>query len=684
MRIIFNNWILFSILILGNPSAFACGGGIVVEEFLCDWEWEDNLFPQIDSNFRLAMWTLGTSYLPIKPTALRRDPHSLDEKTSYSEFVKKIADLALISKKQVPTLAFNYRFLYGSDPCYSNTYSSANLFVDGIASTGISKSNVLDLAILRYQILNLCEGNQKNREEISVLLNAYKYDQTTGDWVAYLKAISKFYQKSYQDALQDFHHLSNSKISWIAEISAYMVARTLLIASQNKWDGYSYPDESNIDQKLLKESELAFNDYLKNYPQGKFAESALAIQRRITFLRSPSELLVMLSIQLDQLFSSNQTNSSEWQSKLQIVIDEIVAKGMVNRLNEIDNSKIVAVPLVTSALALSNELPTSLLVQLLKNIEVYSSKYKNFPGLYQLTKAALLYRLKQFEQVDLSLRGALPENTPTEILTSIDFLRAQTLEILNKPEEARKIWRELSVTYSKAKIHWLSSYTNRGEIRELGLESSGIHNRSWLLGVWATKASDDDLKVILQNSSSTVEGRALARDLLLDRLLLRKDYNEFLKVFSKITDKGHYHEVETSAKILSSQPNDPKGLLNYGYFLFARAIRPQSMCNHGPFATRSPIVENLKKTHNAKSSEKIDPPFFYWRKALDQISDQEPNEVEAKLLYYLIKCFAPTNKAFNCTWLQVDKTENQSKLWFKRLHARYPGSKWAIDTKTYF
>ena len=110
-------------------------------------------------------------------------------------------------------------------------------------------------------------------------------------YAQYLEAAANFYAGQYEPALTQFKALSADAPDWVRETSLYMLGRVALNQAQIRFDLWSEPSAENIDKAFLDQAAAAFGDYLKAYPQGRYANSAKGLFRKIHWLAADGTAL---------------------------------------------------------------------------------------------------------------------------------------------------------------------------------------------------------------------------------------------------------------------------------------------------------------------------------------------------------------------------------------------------------
>ena len=112
---------------------------------------------------------------------------------------------------------------------------------------------------------------------------------TGREYLAYLKAADAFYAGDWVTARQGFASLTHAHGKWVAETAAYMPIRIGLRAAVAKATGqYGDFDATKVDAAGVAEARATIAAYLKAWPQGRYANSARALTRRVLWLEGNS------------------------------------------------------------------------------------------------------------------------------------------------------------------------------------------------------------------------------------------------------------------------------------------------------------------------------------------------------------------------------------------------------------
>ena len=106
------------------------------------------------------------------------------------------------------------------------------------------------------------------------------------DYLAYLKAAAAFHAGNWAAARSGFAALAHARSRWLAEIAAYMPIRIgLRAAVATSIDQYGdFAGVEKVDAAAVSEARTAIATYLKTWPQGRYADSARGLTRRVLWL----------------------------------------------------------------------------------------------------------------------------------------------------------------------------------------------------------------------------------------------------------------------------------------------------------------------------------------------------------------------------------------------------------------
>jgi hypothetical protein len=658
--------VLLSIFIADN--AFSCGGDECDANAVCSDYYapcepatyiDDVIGPR--SNFLLLLNT----YIPAKEaeTSFQKRDESRSEFDAYKQEIKEILEQKHL--ESVP-LQHQYSYTYGAHPCLSNNYENALAFVMVAADDPKATPFLRDLVVVRDNILHLCANpNDEQKSSVIKSIDELKLRKGAEEYAAYLDALRYFYSGDYRKAIDIYQNLSAASSPWLRETSVYLIGRTKLVLSQEKWDGWN--QFKGIDRDVLKSSEDAYKKYLTMYPNGRYSTSAKNIQRRIMFLRQDK---APLNHELERLFEVALQDKSG--DSLGHILNEVLNCYQVDKVT-------FESPLITAYQLFLGVVPSQ---EDLNSIKNNRARYDKYPGLQAFLVNKSLFRQKKYQEI---VDGRISESKETNpVTTALSTMRAEAYEQLGKYADARKVWQQIGASAGFAiypnfiQMSLAHNYLNDNKIDLIATEGSGITDIKLIREIFENLGSDKLLEETIFSDKITAESKKIAQNVILTRYMLQKRYSDLLRIMKPVKDTGIFSEVETAARTLIKNEHDPKGLLNAGFFLYYHGIHPPSCGNSrliSKFKAKYPVNLDL---------DDIEPPIDYFTTALEQFSEKDKSEVEAKLLYYAIMSFKPSNKAFDSTWSFNHRDQNNGKEWYERLHRKYPDSEWAKKTKYYY
>ena len=578
---------------------------------------------------------------------------------SFQEYRKRVSEILIASGFEPIPLRKVGGYRWYPDPCASNSYLNKLLFIESAARDRNAVQKLPDLVSVRDRIGEICVTTKKEKQlEILASIQGLKTSQEIDDYSTYLTAIFFFYTGNYPKALETFRTLHTASSGWVRETARYLTGRIFMVVSQEEWDGYWYPE--NIDTAMLGDAERAFDAYLLAYPQGRYAESAKNIKRRLYYLAGDqARLNRALQERLEESLSADSPNNSA------PVIWEVLAH------YECPTTPHASPFLVAFCLLRGRDIPLS-----------EREKDQNIDGPYpELSRWISNMRLFDQGRFD-EIVEAFPKGKITDSLSSTGnyILLAEALERLERYGEARRIWLDILSLDGRESDHLpqialANNYLLSGEIEALVAKGSGISDKGLMKEILEHLASDALLERILKSEATQEPTREITKHVLLTRYLLQKQYRRFLEFLHYGPHPGIFLRVKAAVRTLASHTDDPKALFNVGYFLHHRQMRPPESCQY------SGLVYRFKSQYGyAFEGDTVEPPFYYYKRGLAQFDADDHSIVEAKLLHYATYCFRDTD----CHWHDVPQEENKGQQWFAKIHKKYPGTKWAKRTKYYY
>lgn len=543
--------------------------------------------------------------------------------------------------------------------------------------------------VIVYQFNQLKHQQTKDVSDAKARASSMEYESK--NYAAYLEGAEKFNSQNYAEALEIFVKLSASSqsfkdkviklfkdnYSWVREASTYMVARTLLVMSQDKWDGYSDPLKL-VDQQMLSKADAAFQHYLKEYSQGLYASSALNIKRKILYLagnqkKLDEELKLMMSKILNHAPAAISVNDYT----IQDVINEFkyYFKGDIDVA--CDHPMLITYKLLNYEIIVKLEE-----VENLKNRE---QDFALFPGLFKYLYSLGLYNAEQYARL-----LAISEEPLTDDLLSksTTVLRARAFAKLNRNEEALKAFTELYKLTNEDILE--------GEIADLELNmgngiglyaTSSPLKREKNLRAFALRLTNNELEKGINLKDVTGDKRQYILEELIRRYLLSRRFKELSLLLNFEVNLGKFENIKPTVLKLADHDNDPHSLVELAEFLYQNYITPQdSLIDPDPY-TEGNILSDIKQSKELfeERTKNYEPPINYLRIALRAFELKgKYAESEAKALHYMVECMHGFERHQRCTWSRELHDYTEGKKAFRKLHKYFKNSPWTAKTPYYY
>lgn len=602
----------------------------------------------------------------------------------------------------------------GGTRCVSNDSGAAD-FIDALGqSKDLSAAERQLLTEERQKLSPSCvdvpASNTSNNINISNI-NTNKIASPIGkQFMQYLTSATAFYEGRYGEAESNFTNLNNSDQSWLRESSRYMLGRTELNhAQQNAFDSDGFPQLDKVDLQALLAAEEKFNNYIKDYPSGRYAQSARGLLRRIYWLSNqPQKLADEYEWQL------NNPTSPQHNLSLNALVQEADQKLFVTAdPKQIKNPLLLA----TLDLALMRSPESSGTKQIsFSDLQKQQSIFVEHKALYEYLLAAHRFYVQKDAANALK---ALPDNTP-EKMTYLDFsrlvLRGLALEATKDRLAARKLWLSLvplakqPLQSETLQLALALNYEQGNELRLVFEPKSPVTEpmiRSILI---RSGASADLLRQIITSKSNSGQERDIAIYTLLYKDLLQGHYQNYIQdypllpsdaakyTFSRSMDYGDKPQLAlfswsgkksndgyscpstlNIAKILAKNPNDPLGLICLGDFVNSNDLESGSILS-GYSAPRS---SDINRTVLGSAPSHFTGKIFSRGEGYKIIiaNANAAPDLKAYALYRSIQCYA-TSGYNHCGGKDVEKSVRKS--WFQTLKTHYANTYWAKSLKYYW
>lgn len=559
-------------------------------------------------------------------------------------------------------------------------------YIDPDYRTYYGGNNEIDIfRLLAQQYVNTNEAenqtNDYNARQISNTQEPHRY-------IKYSKSAKKFNSHAYEEALQDFTELRNTKqslikkltnlfqtqYSWVKEASTYMIARCQLVLAQKKWDGYS--DTSDIDQNMLKKAEESYQLYLREYPDGLYANSAKNIRRKILLLSNREQDLIA---ELKKLPTPPYININR--------IDELIRyfDGKIDITK--DHPVLIAYKFIIQNQTTADDIP------LLKARE---QDFSSYPGLLTYLQTYYLYKIEKYQElIDLTANEPITKDI---VSLSTQILRARALLHLNKIDDAMTILQKMHQASPEDAIEVEIAYLkiNRGD----GLWFYGPQNiitKEYTLRYFAYLGfTNEELEKGLDNKDIIGAKRRFIVDELSRRYAFTKDFQKLSSLLVKEEDiKSFFAPLKSSAITLAKDDSNLSALVEMGSFLYQNGIsvgnvaspnnqEPMDDNSDALMVTDAITVDN--EIYNINKCSTCKQFFERYKNTLSSGCDyfnlaaniaektNQRGEDEAKALSYLAVCMKPFmyyyNESSHKKYLDISNSA------FKRLKTLYKDSPW--------
>ncbi|MCU6682215.1 hypothetical protein M8320_09395 [Leclercia sp. H6W5] len=538
-------------------------------------------------------------------------------------------------------------------------------------------------------------------EQISASLATLPAGSSALLYKTYLSGAAYFYAGDYAGADRAFTSLVDSDRPWLAETASYMLMRTALNkSSQNSMGEYGDFDIDRIDRPAAEQAQKAAQAYLQRWPEGRYAESARGMLRRINWYLQAWPQLASL---YEQRFQ--QAGDAKALRGLVIEYDNVYGmqfNGRAVREAFPDAPLISYIELLRALRLNSDEKPTLTQEDLNASKTAFEQSgklamWRNLQlNLWQATgnQAAILQAVKPAEKLPAHDILAFSE----QVLYG-DALMAQKqwpaardfwLKLLNLSQDAEQ------QQYVQARL--AATLVFSGNTEAIFAPDSAVTSLRYRSRVLKAVASPERLRQQASEGPNNEE-RTIALHTLLVRDLTENRFSDWLndrKLASAITspvvgkafddvnlstfdwngeaaEAGYVcRSLDKTVQVLSQNAKDAHALNCLGEF----------------FRTSNTHVDLWKDSAGngvleAAIHRKAPYGQFNRQAYYQQViaSPKAEHEDKSYALYRAIMCYAPSG--YNeCGGPEVDKA--QRKGWFSQLKTQYPGSPWAQKLKYYW
>ena len=569
----------------------------------------------------------------------------------------------------------------------------------------------------RSELARICEAINpgssyfgSDQEEPSVPLPddwGFETETQAGrSFYVYLVASAQFYAGNWDQSRTLFKILTESRDDWVKETASYMLARVELNAAiDGKFDRWGFYDhESDFGREEALAGEVALENYLEQFPDGAYADSARGLVRRAYWLAEKRDEMVR---EYSRLLGATPPDAPE----------------IVRLINEIDSKVLMArgmegASLPPLLLAADNLMrmryragdewqPEDALGA--EELAAQEPMFEGHEELFAHLQAAHAFHVRGDARAVLELIPAYPDQASFSALEfSRQALRGMALEQLGDPA-AESFW--LAMLDGSTGLHQRPlvelalalNYERSGRLAKVFERGSPVRETDIRQRLLRNVAGPEVLRQTVHDASRPPAEREIALHTLLMKDLMRGRYADFLadvdavpsgaatqnydpETYVPVTPLGLFTNgrwssvyecpalVET-VRALARDPESVQGRLCLGDFYRLNGFDYD-------FSTYSSAylrdASQLGGTPDLFPGE-ITPRSEFYSDIMDDPSASR-NE-RAYALNRAVRCYAPAGHS-DCGGEEVDV--EQRRAWFERLKREYGDTQWARDLEYYW
>jgi hypothetical protein len=593
-----------------------------------------------------------------------------------------------------------------------NAQAIASLF----KALQISNLPVQDTRLLageRMRFAGLCEKSLETYKPIEVSDAAKPYAR-------YLEAAAAFYSGQYDRALALFQALSvDAKPVWVQETSLYMLGRVALNQAQSRYDGWSDLNAETIDRAALGKAASAFDAYLKAFPQGRYAESARGLFRKIHWLSADGVALT--------------ADYQAWQMKIR---PGIASQALLDFINETESKSnpvnasvdvLWAAPLLAMQHITASWRPVDDNAQQQKpvgldEINAHRSQFADagLEALWSyLTLAHRYWVGKDYTDVLQQTASDAIKGKPSNVVYSRWVLHGLALMALQRWPEAEAHWQSVLKTVehsgqkNQAQLLLALVWRQQGALENVYAKGSLAGNND-IQEFFVHDGKPELLASLLKREDLPSHTRSLAYFTLVNQFVRHRDFKAAGTVLSSYPASGYalardvltplawagqkddyacpsFNELLTA--IQQQTPAAAQRLNCMGDFLRTQNwdYPPDVIADDVNFGEGRlywhaladyglPFKDKPTDFFGEKSGYKIYSSLDYYMDVINRRGMVAPEDM-AYALHRATHCFASSGNN-HCGNQDIPKT--QRAAWFKRLKSEFKGSRWAKEQKYYW
>jgi len=574
--------------------------------------------------------------------------------------------------------------------CRSNDLQAMRGFVDALTATPtLAASEAQALALSRRSLLSLCGEGDPQADDI-LPQTAHLQSPASQAYGRYLRGADAFYRGDFSGAHEHFATLADSEQPWLRETARYLLGRVALNqAQQNAFDEYGFFTQESVGGTSLAKAEQAFDQYLHDYPQGLYSDSARGLLRRVYWLKGDNSRFAKAF--------ARQFKQGEQQVDMQALIEELDGKLLPSLKPEaIEDPLLLAMADLIRLRDPGRERAPQIS---LEQLQAQQPRFASQPDLHAYLLAAWhFYRAGDAEQTLAALPK--PASGPMNAVTfSQETLRGLALESKGETATALQHWQALlarstdPLQQAQLQLALALNYERSGQLEKVFTTDSPITTAPIRERLLAYGAGPELLRQQAGNTQVAADERATALYTLLYRDLNYGRYADFISDLAKFPHKpaqptewldpslftwaggssaGYVcPNLAKVAERLAANPEDAQGTLCLGDF-----IRVNGLDGHQ--LNRAPVAGEL----GSAPSQFQGTPYSRlagYQKLMN--TPQASHDDKAYALFRAINCYAPSG--FNSCDDQ-DIAKDERKQWFQTLKRSYADTQWAQRLKYYW
>lgn len=535
------------------------------------------------------------------------------------------------------------------------------------------------------------------------------------EYLAYLKAADAFYADDWAAARTGFAALSHARSEWVAETASYMPIRIgLRAAVAGSMDQYGdFDGLDKVDKAAAAAAGSAISDYLKAYPQGRYAASARGLTRRVLWLQRDGAGLARIYEQMLHATPAGDEASADLAEEIDLrLLEDDRAAASIPSAGD--------VPLLLAISDLKRMRPgydDDKMPLTAAELDAQAARFAGHADLFTFLQAS---RAWYAGEAPRGVLAAIPDNAraadPDPLSFSRQVLRGMALASAHDVNEAG-FWRDLigaaNPVYQRPLVEMglAIRWQNTGKLDQVFAPGSPVTDATTREILLQTMAGPAILRADANAADRPAHERDVARFALLYKDLSRGAYGDFTRDVALVpananVDAGLYSfpdddvvpvglftkgkwsdgfacpPIAQTAATLARTPGDYTGLLCLGDFwrlngfdnfsLFTPAKDPQSL-GSGPDA-----FPGKPRTRDT----------IYAAIIADR---QAAPDLRAYALYRAVRCYAPAGyNGCAGSFVNADDMDAaavplaQRKAWFDELKRSYPASRWAKALRFYW